>query len=373
MVTSVNNHNTSVAMMNIKSKYPDAVFEKGKLIFRKYNVLLAFQIDDFSRKNGIFTAKIIFEAEHPFLDIPSTDIYVSTGKTPEDTVNSAIDSYLTCTLESIFRSLDNSAKDTITSEYANKKHVFYLPSERSSVIAGNTDQNYKELFSVIKQDIPKYLGSRKAYWISLLASCADGNVYCQASINNSISYELTSLLSKYASGWNEKQTYHSQKEYILLIQDDSTYEKYPFSFKQISDYTSQTIEIMKKSDDISWVLEKIIDMCGDRNLAVELCFFIPEIYCSSVMSINELDDIKIRTGESILLLKKSQISSYGYIEKSIASYIDTVHPSKDESLKILRFSSKLSAVSKAVNDGSKVKDLILSGLCFNVYDDYIPR
>ena len=372
MLISVTNHNTAVAMMNIRSKYPDALFEKGKLIFSEYNVILAFRIDDFSRKNGIYTAKILFETEHPFFDFSSDDLYAGSGKTEEDAVNSAVNSYITITLESIFRSLEELPKDSVSSEYSGKHHIFYVPSVRSSAIAGQQGPDCIELFSVIKKDVPKYLGGRKAYWISMFASCAGGNVYCQANINNSLCFELTSLLRSYASEWDDTQTFRSQKEYILLIQDDSTYEQYPFSFAQISEYTSQTINLINKADNMSDVLNKTINICGDRNLAAELCFFIPEIYCSAVLKVNEHDDIRMRSGEHIHSLKKSQISSYGYIEKNIISYIDTVHPSKDESMKILRFSSKFSAVSKAISEGTNIEDLILSGLQFSIFDDYIP-
>ena len=134
-----------------------------------------------------------------------------------------------------------------------------------------------------------------------------------------------------------------------------------------------TIELIKNTDNINKIVDNVINICGDSNLATDLCLFIPEIYCSAVMRIKETDDITINTGIQSFSLKKTQIISYGYIESIINSYLADVRPSTDESMKIIRFSAKLSAVNQALNNGSEINDLILSGSSFNVNGDYILR
>jgi len=276
-------------------------------------------------------------------------------------------------LESMFKSLDNSSKNTITSETGGKKHIFYIPSGCFTAIAGEQNPDSSELYHVVKNIIPEYLGSKKTYWIKLFASCSGGKVFCDASVNNSSCFQLTSLLEQYADGWINKQKYHSEKEYLLIIQDDSTYQPYPFTFDQVRDYTLKTIELIKNTDNINKIVDNVINICGDSNLATDLCLFIPEIYCSAVMRIKETDDITINTGIQSFSLKKTQIISYGYIESIINSYLADVRPSTDESMKIIRFSAKLSAVNQALNNGSEINDLILSGSSFNVNGDYILR
>ena len=369
----ITNHNSTYALMNIRRKYPECKFENGQLIFSRYNLSLSFNIHDVSRINGATTARILFEAMHPFFDIPAVELSVGTGKTSDDAISAAINNYLMIILESMFKSIDNSSKNTIAFDTGGKKHIFYIPYGCFTAIAGEQNPHSSELYHVVKNIIPQYLGSKKAYWVKLFASCSGGKVFCDASVNNSPCFQLRSLLNQYAEGWSNKQKYHSEKEYLLIIQDDSTYQPYPFNFDQVKEYTLKTIELIKNTDNINKIVDSVINICGDPSLATDLCFFIPEIYCSAVMRINETDDITINTGIQSFSLKKTQIVSYGYIEDIIKRYLAEVHPSSDESMKIIRFSAKLSAVNQALNNGSQIDDLILSGSSFNVNGDYILR
>ena len=123
-------------------------------------------------------------------------------------------------------------------------------------------------------------------------------------------------------------------------------------------------------------MDVLQEFLGDTSLAQDIYNFIPEIFAEfAIENVRFSEKVQFNLHGSIRTFYKSQLATYYPIYNASARVLDSgvlKNPQKVfESL--LNSSASLNAVNNALDGGSKIENLILTDMLFNVTDDYIVR
>ena len=364
----------------IKEIIAETVFgsaEGDEIIYDNYKLNIKVMVKKPEENQGMYITELAFAISHPYFDEPIIDNVVGVGRTPQEALVNGASNFAEGTLESVFNSLDCNDDCLVKSEIMGQTHIFRKPASHETQYAGCENKNMQDLWKIVQDAIPHYLGTKKAYWIKLFTACSNDKPVCEVSVNGMVCQQLTQRLFRYVKTWSDKKNYHSEKQFFLLIQQDSTYKECDITKERVVDLTLKSIELLKqvKDDDTrARAVNTIKTLAKDDDLAIEMCSFLPEIYTQLVLGLAESDGIVAVKGENNTIpLMKPQIRTYGYIEDTVKKYIYFEKPSKEDSLRIMCLSSKMQAANQAVTDGKKLEDLIFPPSCYFVSEDYTVR
>ena len=141
-------------------------------------------------------------------------------------------------------------------------------------------------------------------------------------------------------------------------------------------YAIKTIALLQQVDSEETrksAVNTVKMMCKDDILALELCTFLPEIYTQIVFNLKESDGLVAVMGENKYPLRKSQLRVYGYIEDAVHRYLHFEKPSKEQNVKVMCLSGKMSALNKLVKDGGIIEDTVFPAFTYFVNDNYVVR
>lgn len=212
--------------------------------------------------------------------------------------------------------------------------------------------NPKEIWGIIENEIPKYLGNQKISYIKVFAAKNKDDITGECRINDEPIKELGELITQYISNWNTKN-FGLKKQFFFTVQDDETYTPYPYNEEQIEKFVIETAEMLEKVEtekDLDDMLQNFGDKIGDYDLAEELMGFIPEICAERAFpNINYPEKVIIYMGEDKKLeVNKSQIASYYMIKKAVNHMIDHGHIMKELYHKFISISSAYNVICQAL-------------------------
>ena len=212
--------------------------------------------------------------------------------------------------------------------------------------------NPSEIWGIIENEIPKYLGNQKISYIKVFAAKNKDDITGECRINNEPIKELGELITQYISNWNTKN-FGLKKQFFFAVQDDETYTPYPYNVEQIEKFVIETAEMFEKIEtekDLDDMLQNFGDKIGDYDLAEELMGFIPEICAERAFpNINYPEKVIIYMGEDEKTeVNKSQIASYHMIKKAVNHMIDHGHIMKELYHKFISISSAYNVICQAL-------------------------
>lgn len=368
------NKNEKFVLKILKKRFPDSILNGQELILENEQLSIKVKVPDIQqhRPNAV-TAETVYLIEHPLFDETLIEVCAGVGEDISSALINAAESFYCGVAVSIIASLrctGHSDKFSLTSSLSGKETAFRgacgIPVLRSGSVPASTD-----LWGVIKEFIPKYLGTKNAYWIKLFVARSKENITAEVRINNTVYPDISGKLTEYAEKTFSGEIYDSQKEFVLLIREKPAESKFPSG--QVKQYAIRAVDIIKSTKNIDAAMEKIYFMCKDMTLAYELAMFTPEIYAQAVLDIEEPDYVYICRGGVKTPVKRSVIRDYGYIESGVREYILKARPNGDENLKIMGFSSKLYVVHKLIMQGSKIENIKFEGVYYNVPDYFEIR
>ena len=367
----------SKALSYISAKLDGSKVEDGKVVCEKHSLEIEIKVGQKNEQNNIVILQVLFKVAHPFFDGDLIESATATAPTFENALIQATENFCSSSLQPIVAALscDYSSAPSIETELYGKKHVFRKACIGSTFSIGALNPQQKSLWELIEDDIKNYLGTKRVYWIKMLVSCTKNNVIAEVRINNIVFPKLTKNLRKYAQTWENHQTFHTEKQFAVLIQDAETFKPYKFTAEKIRDYVLQIIPMFEKvssKEEFQAMHDRILKLTGDNNLTDELTVFIPEIYSRIIMKIKADDTVlPVMKGEqNPVPYRASQVRSYSYTEDAVFNYIMRTKPEKETVQNMLACSASYATVAKAVKDGSEPKNLILSGIAYFVNPDY---
>ena len=82
--------------------------------------------------------------------------------------------------------------------------------------------NPSEIWGIIENEIPKYLGNQKISYIKVFAAKNKDDITGECRINDEPIKELGELIAQYISKWNT-ENFGLKKQFFFAVQDDKTY------------------------------------------------------------------------------------------------------------------------------------------------------
>ncbi len=317
-------------------------------------------------------AQMLFVMWHPFFDEDMVESVAGVGETMAAALENGVESFCTGVLMFVLAALQCNGEKTITANLQGKEYVFREPCVIGTQHRGAKDEKTVDLWGLVKDKIPQYLGTKKAYWIKLFSACM-GETICEARINGMVFPDLADVLYQAIADGKSTAKDCSDKTFVLLIQDDATYTPCPFTKREVSELAFKALDMMQEIHDEEShkrIFSEIQALTPHPHLGGEACSFLPEIYSHIVLNYRASDSVlpvSLQCGE----VRKSQIRSFGYLEQAVLQYMRERKPGKDENLNILCLSAEFKAAHQAVVNGTKLEDLRFSPLGYVTPEDYV--
>jgi len=345
------------------------------ILIEPIGLSLSCTLQRMGESNGNYSAEMLFILDHDLFDEPLCEYTAGVGRTAEEAVVVGADQFTTVVLLSILAAFGCEGDHIVTSEYAGKTRIFRRSCNSTVYSIGAAVHEMQDLFGLVENVLPEYLGSKKAYWVKLFAyRCGDDMEY-EARINGALMTELSARLKPYVETWDKSGVFHCEKQFVLLLDTGSSNDNPSISPEKIIALSEQAVELFGSvydDNDEKYVFSKLKELCfGCGSLVQEIRALVPEIYTCALLGIKQGDGIRLMSGDAEIPLKKSQLRNYGYIEQGVLRYLGSNQPKDDFSLNVMQLGSVLSAVNEAVSNGAKFENIFLRELTLRVPTDYV--
>ncbi len=358
-------------------KYLDDFCERGQIIgdaFVLEEEDIYVYADVVSAKNNV--AQVIFQLHHEWLSEPIIESAAASGATIQEAIALACEDFYQHTLKLYIGALSENGVETVCG-FTQFRHYFQVYRNEIHGIGKREGIIEKDYWDLLKNQLIYRLGNKKAYWIKIFTSKNRTDVVCEVRVNGIEDIELSETLLPYAKNWDCIGSYHTEKQNILFIQNEDSYEPSDFTREQICLYTKKAIKWYEKNGekDRRGIREQLIKLCKDDSLAYEIYSFVPEIYCKYAYP-------KVEYGNHLYIIQKdkktrdayqSQLQSFSYIEETVMEHLknNQVHRTVIEG--VIYHSANARAIKQALAQGDQIDELMIPGIGYYVKNDYIMR
>lgn len=238
----------------------------------------------------------------------------------------------------------------------------------------------KMYWNVLKDELAKRLGNQEICYIKIYAANGgDGKfVTGECRINNSRIDSLSEIIEDMAKNWKNKK-FASHKQFFILKQDKETLKDYPYTNTDIYDAVEKSLMLYEKvmndgREDLYFDVLK--EFLGDTSLAQDIYNFIPEIFAEfAIEEVRFSEKVQMNHRGNVRTFYKSQLATYYPVMNGAAAVLgkNVLKDTQRVFESLLKSSASFNAVNNALDDGSKLENLILTDILFNVTDDYVLR
>lgn len=323
-------------------------------------------------------AQIVFQLHHIWLDDPIIESVAASGDSEEEALDLACENFNDNILSVFLMALLHPSSFEVVEGFTQERHYFNVYRSKVNGIGKREGIMEGDFWDMLKNEVIKRLGNKKAYWIKVFTSKNKQKILCEVRINGEEATELSEKLLAYAQSWDCLGTYHTEKQCILLIQDDKSYEESDFSKEEIMEYTYKAIKLFEKCKDreaYKKIRTQLVKICKDDSLAYEIFSFVPEIYCKIAYKNVEFGDklFMVQKENGTRELYKSQLQSFAYIEEAVQEHIVEDEVNRITIEHVIAYSPNARAIKKAVDAGDALEELFIPGIGYYVRNDYIMR
>ncbi|MDE5883877.1 MAG: hypothetical protein K2H29_02165 [Oscillospiraceae bacterium] len=361
----------------VAQRCPGAEFRNDALHYPTLNLRIRFAFGSMNQVENRFSIQLIFILQHPWFDENLIESCAGLGHNPEQAMKNGTESFCDGVLQFVISALQaNYSENPVNSEILHSElmgqtHDFYIPAERPVLHRGVSSRS-TDLWEIVKNQIPAYLGTKRCYWIKLYSARIHDTPVCEVRINNTLYPDLTDLLMKEA--FNNPEI-RMDKQFLLLIQKEDTFQPCPFEKQDVGQLAFMALDKMrtiKDQESQQKIFHEIQSICPDYSIAVELISFLPEICAQIILEFRDNDSLipVINYSKPEFELKKSQVRSYGYMEDAVEQYLRKIQPSQEDILNIVRISARFEVLTKALHENVPVEDLRMSQLVYFVNENY---
>ena len=315
----------------------------------------------------------------------------SQGKTVDEAVQMAVDIFYGAVWHPMEQAAQKRNPVPFSVDYLRQHYDFDMYCQ-SVVRIGIKDKQPTMLLNYIKTDIPKYLGSKKYYWIRVYLAKFQDKQVCEVRINGSVCTELSKRFQPYIDGWDAETEFMSEKQYGIIVQREE--DQCPFKKESVMEGAKECIEEMTKitnPDEYrefaqkleASMTEKVSEDIEDSNLAstigkslaAEIRIFIPEILAKLTLGYTEGDSLFLLEGEGdnqqSIEFRKTQLRSYFYLQQAVLEFLSG-QPSQENVTRIVtnsvafREMRKVMDKAKEQNKEIKPSDLYVPGTSYKI-------
>ncbi len=362
----------------IKTKVLECLNEKLKgnlyddCVIMPRGYTIDVQIGRSEEQNGVKLVHVIFIVKNDDFDEPLIDPVDAQGTTDDEAVKMAVEIFYGGVWHPIDQSLSKKNPIHISVNYLRQHYDFDMYAQ-SIVRIGIKEKQPVMLMNYIKSEIPKYLGSKKYYWVRVYLSKYKDRKIVEVRVNGSVCAELSRFYQAYVDAWNSADTFMSEKQYAIFVQREDDQAPEVYKKEHIVDCARKCIEMMENCnsrDEYMELVKNLEEVVGDKNLASEIRIFIPEILAKLTLGYTEGDSLFLIEGESQIEFKKTQLRSYFYLQQVLLEYLSK-KPEQERVMKIVTNSVAFRELKKAHEQGHEPKELFVPGTSYRVgNDDY---
>ena len=335
------------------------------------------QIGRMEENDGIKILQTIFIITNDNFDEPIIEPVDSQGQTEEEAANMAVEIFNGGVWHPLDQSMTKKNPQHISVDFLRQHYDFDMYAQ-SVVRIGVKDKQPTMLINFIRNEIPKYLGSKKYYWLRVYLAKYKDKKIIEVRVNGSVCVELSKYFEEYVEKeMDAEQTFVSEKQYAIFVQRED--DQCPFKKDLVMNAAKETIKLMsniKSAEDYQAMLEKLKDLTeGDMNLASEIRVFIPEIFAKLTLGYREGDSLFLLEGDGeeqqSIEFKKTQLRSYFYMQQAVLEYLGG-KPTQEEVSRIVTNSVAFRELKKAIDtakeQGNEIKpdDLYVPGTSYKI-------
>ncbi|MBQ5311193.1 MAG: hypothetical protein ILP19_04040 [Oscillospiraceae bacterium] len=353
----------------LADRHKDSEIQGVDLLFPTYELTLRIHTGTTDSANGNYSVQLIFILTHPFFEEELVESCAGLGSSIDAAYQNAAENFDSSVLIPVLTALGCTGDRQITAKIGSDRIKFRVPDITPMIHFGKDNAKGRDFWDKLSEQIPDYLGRKKAYWIKMYSAWTGRGPVTEVRINGALVPDLTDALANMSDKPKNLRSFSYDKQFILLIQKDE-YTPAPFTRDEVHRLTYKALDIISDAgEDRSDVLQRIAEL-GRGALGYELATLIPEIYCARILGCKETASLIAANGNGTTRLACTQLRSYGWMAEAIGKYIAERHPDKDQNLKVLSFSSRYSSVNQALLGGAKLDDLVFGPVMYNVPDDY---
>lgn len=317
-------------------------------------------------KNDIHMVQVIYIIKNDELDEPIIDPVDSQGKTEDEAINMSVEIFFGGIWHPLNQAMTKKNPVHVSVNYLMQHYDFDMYAHSIVRIGAQHNRQPVMLINYIKAEIPKYLGSKKYYWVRIFLTKIRDRKIVEVRVNGTICGELSKLLMPYVDSWDENEQFICEKQYAIFVQRED--DKCPFTKETVVKTAKKAIELMENinsQEDFTAMLSEIETLAGDKALAAEIRVFIPEILAKLTLGYHEGDSLFLLQDESSIEFKKTQLRSYFYIQQVILEYLQK-RPEQERVMRIVTNSVAFREARKAKEAGHEPNELYVPGTSYKM-------
>lgn len=333
------------------------------------------QIGRIEQKGEIKLIQTVFIVKHDDFDEPLIDPVDAQGKEDAEAAQMAADIFYAGLWHPIEMSINKKNPIHFSVDYLRQHYDFDMYCQ-SVVRIGVKDKQPTMLMALIKDEIPKYLGSKKYYWIRVYLARFQEKQVIEVRVNGSVCGELSKYFKAYVDGWQEGEGFICEKQYGIFV--NRADDECPFEKDTVMNAAKEAINMMttiSNREEYNEMSKKVEEIAGDKALAAEIRIFIPEIFAKLTLGYREGDSLFLIEGEgdntNQIEFRKTQLRSYFYLQQAVLEFFNT-KPEQEKVTRIVTnsvaFNELRKAIDKSKEEGSEIKpaDLYVPGTSYKI-------
>lgn len=358
----------------IAAAAPAAVQEGDWLRFPKHSLRLTVAFGMMRRSEQLYSVQVLFIAQHPWFDEDLVEPFEGIAPSPDKAMEIAVRRYCEAVLTPLLGAFDENGTEILEADVRGSRHVFTVPASRPAAHWGTGTPT--DLYALVREELPRYLGTKHCYWVDLTTVTAGGAPTCEVRINGSPFHRITERLYQEAFARKPVDGLVTDRQFLLFIQKEETRRPCPFTKQDVGELTHRALNLFQTIHDEAsgrQAAQAIHDAAPSHSLGIEAAAFIPEIVAQQVVQFRDNDGLMpvVNRGKPDCELMKSQVRSYGYMEDAVFQYLSKAAPSDDEIKQLLAISGKFHVLTDAIEGGMPVEDFRMSQLVYFVDEDYV--
>ena len=339
--------------------------------------MIDVQIGRLEDAENVKILQAVFIVRHDDFDEPLIEPVDAQGKDEAEAANMAVEIFHGGVWHPLDQSMTKKNPIHIPVDFLRQHYDFDMYCQ-SVVRIGVKNKQPTMLVNFIKNEIPKYLGSKKYYWLRIYLAKYKEKKVIEVRMNGSVLVELPKYFEQYVEKeMDAEETFVSEKQYAIFVQRED--DQCPFKKELVMDAARETIKMMEEIQnhdeyvEMTNKLEELVE--GDKNLAAEIRVFIPEIFAKLTLGYREGDSLFLLEGDGdsqqSIEFKKTQLRSYFYLQQAILEYLST-KPEQEKVSRIITNSVAFRELRNAIEGGKangkeiKPEDLYVPGTSYKI-------
>ena len=337
------------------------------------------QVGRQGENNNVLLLQVFFIIKHDDFDEPLLEPIDAQGDTMENAAKMAVDIFYGSVWHPLDQSMNKKNPVHVSVNYLQQHYDFDMYCQ--SVVRIGVEESKKPtmLINYIKAEIPKFLGSKKYYWVRIYLARLNDKKIIEVRVNGSVCVTLAEFFKPYVDSWEESDKFICEKQYAIFVQRED--DQCPFTKEDVVENAKWTIDQMTQitgPEDYKKLVSELEERVGNKNLAAEIRIFIPEILAKLTLGYREGDSLFLMEDGSSIEFRKTQLRSYFYLQQVVQEFMSK-RPGEDKPEERKAFDEKVTRiftnsvayreVVKAVKAGHKVEELYVPGTSYKIGEE----